>query len=92
MLNSHFMSRGIHAATSRVATRPKFRPVSCSLTMAYLSISIAHELSTLDNSLRTKKFIVHAPDLGLYYKTFYGINLQIFVISYSVCPRQAFPA
>ncbi len=29
---------------------------------------------------------------GLYYKTFYGRNLQIFVMSYSVCPWQAFPA
>jgi hypothetical protein len=29
---------------------------------------------------------------GLYYKTFYGHNLQIFVISWSVCPWQAFPA
>jgi hypothetical protein len=26
---------------------------------------------------------------GLYYKTFYGRNLQIFAISYSVCPWQA---
>jgi len=29
---------------------------------------------------------------GLYYKTFYGRNLHIFVISQSVCPWQAFPA
>jgi hypothetical protein len=28
---------------------------------------------------------------GLYYKTFYGRNLQIFVISSSVCPWQAYP-
>ncbi len=28
---------------------------------------------------------------GMYYKTFYNHNLQIFVISYSVCPWQAFP-
>jgi hypothetical protein len=26
------------------------------------------------------------------YKTFYGRNLRIFVISYSVCPWQTFPA
>ncbi len=29
---------------------------------------------------------------GLYYQTLYGRNLQIFVISQSVCPWQAFPA
>ncbi len=29
---------------------------------------------------------------GLYYKTYYGRNLRIFVISLSVCPWQAFPA
>ncbi len=29
---------------------------------------------------------------GLYYKTFFGRNLKIFTISYSVCPWQAFPA
>jgi hypothetical protein len=29
---------------------------------------------------------------GQYYKAFYGRNLRIFVISYSVCPWQAFPA
>ncbi len=29
---------------------------------------------------------------ALYYKTFYGRNLRIFVISQSVCPWQAFPA
>ncbi len=29
---------------------------------------------------------------GLYYKAFYGCNLRIFVISWSVCPWQAFPA
>ncbi len=28
----------------------------------------------------------------LYYKTFYVRNLRIFVMSYSVCPWQAFPA
>jgi hypothetical protein len=28
----------------------------------------------------------------LYYKTFYGRNLRIFVKSYSVCPWQVFPA
>ncbi len=27
----------------------------------------------------------------MYYKTFYGRNLRIFVISYIVCPWQAFP-
>jgi hypothetical protein len=30
-------------------------------------------------------------DLGLYYKTFYGRNLHIFVISYNDCPFKAFP-
>jgi hypothetical protein len=29
---------------------------------------------------------------GLHYKTFYGRNLRIFIISWSVCPWQAFPA
>jgi hypothetical protein len=29
---------------------------------------------------------------GMYYKTFYRRNLQIFVISWSVCPWQAYPA
>jgi len=29
---------------------------------------------------------------GLYYKTYYGRNLQIFMISLSVCPWQAFSA
>jgi hypothetical protein len=29
---------------------------------------------------------------GLYYKTYFGRNLRIFVISYSVCPWQVFPA
>jgi hypothetical protein len=29
---------------------------------------------------------------GLYYKPFYGRNLQIFRISYSVCPWEDFPA
>jgi hypothetical protein len=28
----------------------------------------------------------------LYYKTFYGRNLRMFVISYGVCPWQAFQA
>ncbi len=28
---------------------------------------------------------------SMYYKTFYGRNLQIFVISQSVCPWQALP-
>ncbi len=32
------------------------------------------------------------PDTGgLYYNTFYGRNLRIFLISLSVCPLQAFP-
>jgi len=31
-------------------------------------------------------------NLGLYYKNFYSCNLRIFVISYSACPWQAFPA
>jgi hypothetical protein len=40
-----------------------------------------------------KSNIVYSIDTrGLYYKTFYGRNLQIFVISYSVCPWQAFQA
>jgi hypothetical protein len=30
--------------------------------------------------------------LGLYNKTFYSRDLQIFVISWSVCPWQDFPA
>jgi hypothetical protein len=29
---------------------------------------------------------------GLSYKNVYGCNLQIFVISYRICPQQAFPA
>jgi hypothetical protein len=29
---------------------------------------------------------------GLYYKTFYGRNLRTFIISWSVCPWQAFAA
>jgi hypothetical protein len=29
--------------------------------------------------------------MDLHYKTFYGRNLQIFVISESVCPWKAFP-
>jgi hypothetical protein len=29
---------------------------------------------------------------GKYYKTFYGFNLRIFVISWNVCLWQAFPA
>jgi len=29
---------------------------------------------------------------GLYYKTYYGCNLQTFVISLSACPWKAFPA
>ncbi len=32
------------------------------------------------------------PSVGISYKTFYGRNLQIFVISWSACPWQAFPA
>ncbi len=30
------------------------------------------------------------PHRSLYYKTFYGRNLRIFVISYKVCPFPAF--
>ncbi len=29
---------------------------------------------------------------ALCYQTFYGCNLRMFIISYSVCPRQASPA
>ncbi len=36
---------------------------------------------------------LHDTDLrGLYYKTFYGDNLRIFKLGWSVYPWQAFPA
>ncbi len=39
------------------------------------------------------RIVPQKPTLGLYYKTFYNFkNLQIFVISYIVCPLQAFLA
>jgi hypothetical protein len=34
----------------------------------------------------------HGISRGLYYKTYYGRHLRIFVINQSVCPWQAFPA
>ncbi len=47
------------------------------------------QLITKISTLRTNKFYNIG---GLYYKTSYGRNLRIFIISQSVCPRQAFPA
>jgi hypothetical protein len=43
-------------------------------------------------SITTVKLFVEYIPRGLYYKTFYGGNLKIFVISENVCPWQAFPA
>jgi hypothetical protein len=42
---------------------------------------------------KNKLFATFPPKCkGQSYKTFYGCNLRIFVISWSVCPWQAFPA
>ncbi len=30
--------------------------------------------------------------MAQYYKTFYGLNLQMFIMSKNVCPWQAFPS
>jgi hypothetical protein len=38
------------------------------------------------------KSFLKNPQVDLYYKTYYGHDLLIFEISYSVCPWQAFPA
>jgi hypothetical protein len=42
-------------------------------------------------SYKQKKFF-NTDTLGQCYKTFFVHNLRIFLISYSVCPWQAFPA
>ncbi len=55
-------------------------------------------LNHLDGSLDTIEFRLSWDFLsqqiyqGLYYENFYGRNLQIFVISWSVYPRKVFPA
>ncbi len=56
-------------------------PISCSTVVEHL---------THNPKIKGSKLAIET--WGLYYKTFYGGNLQIFVISQSVCPWQAFTA
>jgi hypothetical protein len=62
----------------------------------YLSISDlsgANDLAySVSMSVTKKKILLHRHTRGLYHKTYYGRNLQISVISWCVCPWQAFPA
>jgi hypothetical protein len=56
----------------------------------FLPMSDSPKLVFLPN-LAIISSLIEVP-LGLYYKTFYSRDLQIFVIRWSVCPWQAFPA
>jgi hypothetical protein len=61
----------------------------------YVSILLHGEQYPTCQNLTTIQHIrmkhVNEPG-GLYYKTFYSCNVQIFIISKSTCPWQAFPA
>jgi hypothetical protein len=67
------------------------KPLPTRMRLGLKSLPGTNTLDYYKHSLRPKKI----PNIGpwaLYYKSFYGRKLRIFVISKSVCPWQTFPA
>jgi hypothetical protein len=75
--------------------RVRALPENIRLRCKWLGMTLCTSLQYNYNYPRIS-IIEEAPGLrryrGVYYKTSYGSNLRIFVISWSVCPWQALPA
>jgi hypothetical protein len=90
--------QGLHGGDLKPGT-PKYgrRSSTCAGILLYQTVSDDQHADAADlkNRTLTQKDIEALRRISVWcrrYKTFYGRKLQIFVICYSVCPWQAFPA
>jgi hypothetical protein len=67
----------------------RFLEDTCSLILKFLSLSNRLDHFPGPNVI---KLFSSVTSWAQCYKTFYGCNLWIFIISKSICPSQAFPA
>jgi hypothetical protein len=66
--------------------------LECLLDLVETAWKGQNTLAYYENLIITHTKVVKHWAQAEFYKTFYFPNLQMFVISWSVCPRQPFPA
>jgi hypothetical protein len=68
-----------------------FQPYSQILDLLETNVLGTNTLAYFDVASEQKIMFCYIGPWASYYKTFYGLNLQVLVISYSACPWQAIP-